>query len=173
MDLLLEAPWTRGDLLSAFGLVVSVVGFGFAAAQLVRTARATEATAQGVRAASRSQLMLLLPQFKLLELDLDHALDHDNRAQAVRVLTSCAHLANEVAGLVERDPVAFPGVEINAIEELRQVASAAAAAKSTIYESPQKKLVTITKGFRESFGTSMQTISQLQMASTAVGSRKS
>jgi hypothetical protein len=158
---LIATAWTRGDWLSGAGLVVSSVGFLFAAWQLVRTARATEATAEAVRASSRGQLLLLLPQFKLYELELDYALEQDNKPYAARILTSCSHLASEVSGLLSTNRDAF-AVEDETITALKEVAALAGRAKASIYDSPSKKLAILTREFREVFGVSIQAIAQLQ-----------
>lgn len=111
----LAVEWTIGDKLSAWGLVIgslgvviSAVGFGLAWIQLRRTATATEATEdavkkteQAVRESNRLNLLLLLPQFRMLELHLDFAIRADSRDLVDYVLVSYRHYATDVAASIE------------------------------------------------------------------------
>src|SRR5580692_8265065 len=92
------------DWIGLAGLVVSVVGFGVAIWQLIRTANASVATLNAVERTEKrmalNHLLVLLPQFRLLENDLDYAAQEDDRSLARRSLVSYAHFAAEVATIL-------------------------------------------------------------------------
>jgi hypothetical protein len=66
-----------GDWISVAALIVSVIGFTFTIWQLVRTANAAEATKRAIERTEKrmalNHLLVLLPQFRLIENDLDPA----------------------------------------------------------------------------------------------------
>jgi hypothetical protein len=128
-----------GDWLGIIGLVVSVAGFWIAIVQLRRTADATEATAVATKATAEkieqtldrmnvNHILVLLPQMRLAESDLDHATENDDRRLAQRALISYAHLANQLASLVEK----VDGSDASTVSRLKDSARAASAAKSAL-----------------------------------------
>jgi hypothetical protein len=159
----LLSGWSRSDVLGLLSIVVSVVGFGIAAWQLTRTANATIATRDAVRKSGRTQVLFLLPQFRLLETELDYAIDAGRNDLAARVLTSYSHLANEVAGLLEAQQLA----ESSALISLRESARTASACKGSIFTSDES-LASLTEPFRAALTDISSLISSLQ-AQSGVG----
>lgn len=157
-------PWSRGDLLGAWGLAVTalgtaitLIGFGVAIKQLSRTANATEATLLTIKATSRTHLLFLLPQFRLFETELDWAIEEEKRDLAARVLASYAYLANEVAGLLAANQLAGE----DAIGELRETATLASNAKNDLFRHSNRKIAGVTQEFRTAASRVSQVISEL------------
>lgn len=125
-----------GDWLSLAGLIVSVVGFAIAIWQLFRTANASIATRKAVERTEKrmalNHLLVLLPQFRLLENDLDFAAQEDDRPLARRSLISYAHFATEVAAILQGQD----NVDQSLITELRNSARDASRAKGTLIDAP-------------------------------------
>ena len=71
------------DWLGVAGLGVSVIGFGVAIWQLIRTANAAVATREAVERTEKrmaiNHLLILLPQFRIVEGELDRAAEEDER----------------------------------------------------------------------------------------------
>lgn len=124
---------TLSDWLGIAGLVVSVVGFAVAIWQLVRTANASVATKKAIEATARrmsvNHLLVLLPQLRMIEHDLDAAMADDDRRLAIRALGNFSHTASQVASLLEGEGDA---VDAELIAKLRQSAGEAGKAKSAI-----------------------------------------
>jgi hypothetical protein len=138
-----------GDWIGLAGLVVSVVGFAIAIWQLVRTAKAAEATQVAVeRAENRmalNHLLVLLPQFRLIENDLDAAAQEDDRGLARRSLVAYAHFAAEVAAILEGQSK----YDNTLVVDLRGSASQASQAKAALIDTPSgKSTKQITKEVR-------------------------
>lgn len=150
MDRLTSGPWSRGDILSLIGLVCTVAGFALAYWQIRRTANATVATRAAVSALSRAQLLFLIPQFQVLETELDLAISmkQEGRQLALRVMTSYVHLAHEVAGLIAVHALGDPGLA----DELRASAKLATEAKNQIYTS-RAAIAAITSELRTSMSS--------------------
>jgi hypothetical protein len=141
---------TAGDWLSLAGLVVSIVGFGIAIWQLTRTANASVATKAAIERTERrmalNHLLVLLPQFRILENDLDAAAQDDDRALARRSLISYSHFAAEVATILQGQDT----VDGSIIVELRESARQASRAKGTLIDaSLTKDTKQLTKEIRE------------------------
>jgi hypothetical protein len=139
-----------GDWLSLAGLLVSVVGFGFAIWQLIRTANASIATKIAVERTEKrmalNHLLVLLPQFRLLENDLDHAAQEDDRPLARRTLVSYAHFASEVASILQGQD----NVDQSLIRELHSTARDASRAKGALIDAPiDADIRLLTKDARE------------------------
>lgn len=119
-------------ILSALGLLVTGGGFYLAWSQLKRTADAAEASADAMRRTEHrmalNHLLVLLPQFRLIESDLDLAAQDGDRKLAIKALVSYAYVASEVAVMLEN----YEGVDEAFIEELRNTAAAATDAKSNL-----------------------------------------
>ena len=122
------------DSLSLAGLVVSIVGFAVAIWQLIRTANASIATKTAIedtaRRMSLNHLLVLLPQLRSIEGDLDAAAATDDKPLAIRSLVAHSHLANAVASLLEGGEAA--PVDPIWLVRLRDSAKAASTAKSAL-----------------------------------------
>ncbi|MBQ1051676.1 hypothetical protein KBX50_24815 [Micromonospora sp. C51] len=130
------------------GLLIGVVGFTLTIWQLRRTARAAEATQKAVeRTENRmalNHLLVLLPQFRVLESELDFAVADEDRKMAMRVLASYAQIASQVAGLLDgRD-----GVDSVLVERLGRASRDASLTKARIINEPARNVRLITKDFR-------------------------
>lgn len=121
-----------GDWLGMAGLTVSVIGFGVAIWQLVRTANASVATRKAVERTEKrmalNHLLVLLPQFRILENDLDRAAEDNDRQLARRALVSYAHFASEVAAILQGQD----RVEQSLLVDLKSSAREASTAKATL-----------------------------------------
>ena len=141
---------SAGDWIGVAGLVVSVVGFVIAIWQLVRTANATKATKEAVERSEKrmaiNHLLVLLPQFRLIENDLDVAAQDDDKGLARRSLVAYAHFAAEVATILQNQD----RVDQTLITDLRTSATQASQAKATLIDSPSgKNTKQLTKDIRE------------------------
>jgi hypothetical protein len=127
---------------------VSIAGFAFTIAQLIRTARASEATKVAVERTERrmalNHLLVLLPQFRLLESDLDSAAESGDRKLAIRALVAFAYIAGEVAGLLKGQD----DVDQDVTNRLSNMARRAAQAKSQLIDNPAESPKAITKEVR-------------------------
>ena|ERR1700722_20269409 len=130
---------TLGDWVGIAGLAVSVVGFSLAIWQLARTAKASEATREAIERTEKrmalNHLLVLLPQFHLLENDLDRAAEDNDRALARRALVSYSHFASEVAAILRGQDQ----VDQTLITELQSSARDASLAKATLIDAPINK----------------------------------
>ena len=131
------------DALGIASLGVSVAGFSFAAIQLKRTADASEATEKAVQDTARrlslNHLLVLLPQLRSIEAELDVAASENDRSLAIRTLVSYSHTATQVAALLEQDSDTDQAL----VTRLRTSAKTAGAAKSVLV-STKNKSVAIT-----------------------------
>lgn len=125
------------------GILVTAGGFILAVIQLNRTANAAEATKDAVERTEKrttlNHLLVLLPQFRMLESDLDYAAESDDRTLTMRALVAYAHVASEVATLM-RDQ---EGVDNALLEELEATSRAAARVKAELVTTAKNpKLLT-------------------------------
>ena len=139
-----------GDWIGLAGLVVSVVGFVIAIWQLIRTANATEATRRAVERTEKrmaiNHLLVLLPQFRLIENDLDAAAQEDDRGLARRSLVAYAHFAAEVAAILQNREK----VDQTLVTDLRVSATQASQAKAALIDSSSaKNTKQLTRDIRE------------------------
>lgn len=135
-----------GDGLSLAGLLVSVVGFGLTIWQLVRTANAAEATRAAIIGANKrmllNHLLVLLPQMRSLESDLDLAIAANDLPSAVRALNGFSHAANQIASLLDTEAdAAEDGLRM----ELRAAAASASLNKSVLVRGTVRPLRTVLK----------------------------
>jgi len=132
--------WTLSltDWLAIIGLIVGVAGFGITIWQLVRTARASEATKDAVERTEKhlaaSYLLVLLPQFRIIESDLDNAAMDDDRRLAMRALRTYADVASEVRSLLASQA----DIDAQLLERLGETALAASQTKASIVDNPGK-----------------------------------
>jgi hypothetical protein len=128
-----------GDWIVLAGLIVSVIGFTFAIWQLTRTAKAAEAAQAAIERAEQkmalNHLLVLLPQFRLIENDLDAAAQEDDRGLARRSLVAYAHFAAEVAAILQGQEK----VDQTLVTDLRNSASQASQAKAALIDTPSGK----------------------------------
>jgi hypothetical protein len=150
--------WSVADYLAVVGLALTAIGFSVTLWQLTRTANAAVATKNAVLATSRTQLLMLLPQVRLIETELDWAISlaKDGREFASRVLTSYVHLAHEVAGLITVHGLADQKV----CDAIRSTANLAATTKNKLYSS-KSSLASITTEFRSSLAALGGTLSAI------------
>jgi RNA-binding protein YhbY len=139
-----------GDWLSLIGLMVSVVGFAFAIWQLTRTANASVATRQAIERTEKrmalNHLLIILPQFRLLENDLDSAADTDDRPLARRSLVAYSHFAAEVATILDGQN----GVDQKLVHDIRESATLASRVKAALVDAPKERNTKqLTKNVRE------------------------
>ncbi|WP_292761941.1 hypothetical protein [Microbacterium sp. UBA3486] len=143
------AVW--GLTVTSAGLIVTVVGFWVAIVQLKKTATATKATTTAVETANRrmlyNHLLVLMPQLRGLEGDIDASVVAGDKAAAVRALVAFSHAANQVAALLDTEP-RNDGVGEHAelIGELRAAARAVSAAKGELVSGTKKSLGTLLHG---------------------------
>ena len=161
------AAWTRGDWLGLAGIVVSALGFVFAWSQLHRTANAAEATRDALIAANRVQLLMLLPQFRLIEMELDFAVGEEKRELATRALANYAHLAHEVSAVV----AAFTLANEDLVMQLRTSASLATRTKDRIYALPDQRLASLVRPFSTALSTVSASVAELKTKASVVASQ--
>lgn len=141
-----EATVTLGDALSLAGLLVSVLGFTLAIIQLRRTAKATEETAAKIRQTldrmNVNHLLVLLPQLRLIENDLDQAAEDDDRRLAQRTLISFSHTASQVASLLEGSD---SGTDPALVQRLKSSARLASSTKASLVSSTRSTVRIATK----------------------------
>lgn len=138
-----EAPFPMdlvlADWLGIAALGVSVVGFGVTIFQLVRTKNATVAATDALQLAatrmSVNHLLVLLPQFRLFETELDSAMTINDKTAAARTLLSYSQAANQVASLMEN--ISYP-VDDTFLVSLRESAQEASLAKAAIVSGTTK-----------------------------------
>ncbi|WBB97273.1 hypothetical protein O7543_18200 [Solwaraspora sp. WMMA2080] len=136
------------NIYDGVSLLVSLVGFGLTIWQLRRTANAAEATQRAVeRTETRmalNHLLVLLPQFRVLETELDFAVQDEDRKMAMKVLASYAQIASQVAGLIDgRD-----GIDKDLMGKLERASRDASLTKARIINEPTRTVRLITKDFR-------------------------
>lgn len=129
-------------------LVLTLIGFGVTIWQLVRTANASIATKNAVEGTERrmalNHLLVLLPQFRLIEADLDTSARMDDHDLAIRALVTYTHTASEVAGLLKSSSEIDPAI-VASLEEMSRLASTT---KGEIVDDTSMFVKTATKEFR-------------------------
>jgi hypothetical protein len=141
------------DWLGILGLFTTVVGFGLTIWQLIRTANASVATKAAIEATARrmslNHLLVLIPQLRVIEGDLDAAMAEDDRKLAIRTLVNYSHTANQVASLLEGEDGEVDG---ELIDRLRGSAAEAGKAKSVLVTSTRGTVKTVAKAASEGIG---------------------
>ncbi len=139
---------TKSDWISLAGLIVAIIGFAATISQLVRTAKASEATKVAVERTERrmamNHLLVLIPQFRILETDLDSAADENDRRLAIRALVAYSHIASEVAGLLRNQD----SVDDVLVDRLALSARNASMAKANLINNPKQPAKSVTRDFR-------------------------
>jgi hypothetical protein len=150
-----------GLTVGVLGLAVTIGGFWLALLQLRRTADAAEATAAAVQRTEHrmalNHLLVIVPQIRVLEFDLDRAIEENDRLAALRALTSYAHVASEVAGLLSDQGI----LDSEVLEKLRVSAAAATDAKARLQDSSNILPKTATKNFRREFAAALTSINSV------------
>lgn len=164
---MLASAWTRGDVLGligvaigAVGCVLGVIGFVLAWKQLKRTADAAEATQTALARSHQTQLLMLLPQFRLVEMELDFAISCSGRDLAARALANYAHLAHEVSGVV----ASYGLADNSTVAAMRESAATATQAKGEIYSKRLKSLSSICQPFISELAGVVSQVSELRAA---------
>jgi hypothetical protein len=138
------------DQLGIVSLLVTIIGFGLAIWQLVRSTNAAVATKEAIEATARrmslNHLLVLLPQMRIIESDLDAAMYTDDRALAIRTLVNFSHTANQVASLLESEGEA---VDLTLVALLKESALEAGKAKSALVTSERGTVRSVAKGAAE------------------------
>lgn len=139
---------TRSDAISLVGILISLIGFGLMIWQLVRTANASIATQQSMHRTERrmvyNHMLVLIPQFRLLEVHLDEAAETDDRRLAIRTLVAFSQLASEVAGLLGREE----DIPAEIVDKLQESAGRASVTKANVIDNPRQAVKSSTKTFR-------------------------
>jgi len=134
-------------------LVATLLGFAVTIWQLVRTANAAKASTKALNDATRrlnsNYLLVVLPQIRLLESDLDAAMAEDDKKLAVRTLVSYSHAANQLASLLDgNEESEIPAL----IPKLKSSAVTASAAKAALVTGTNKPVRNVTKAAAEQIG---------------------
>jgi hypothetical protein len=142
-----------GEWIALAELVVAIVGFGLAIWQLRRSADASVATKEAIERTARrmslNHLLVLLPQLRSIEGDLDAAAATDDRPLAIRSLVSYSHTANAVASLLAGDgDLSDPAL----IVRLRDSAKSASVAKAALVTGSRQAVKVVVKTALEQIG---------------------
>ena len=143
------AIWGLG--ITSLGLLITVIGFWLAIVQLRKTATASTATTLAVQTANQrmlyNHLLVLMPQLRTLEGDVDAAVVGGDREAAVRALVAFSHAANQVAALLETEPVETRlSDHVELVADLRLAARAVSAAKGELVSGSKKTLGNLLHG---------------------------
>jgi hypothetical protein len=137
---------SSSDLIGLAGLGISIVGFSLTVWQLLRTANAAIATKEAIVAANKrmllNHLLVLLPQLKTLEADLDTAIAAKNSEAAIRALIGYSHAANQVASLLDSQE---DSMDAELVKELRASAVNASANKAVLVIGTTRQLSSVLK----------------------------
>ncbi|MHA6797409.1 hypothetical protein ACVGVM_28435 (plasmid) [Pseudonocardia bannensis] len=119
---------------------------------MMRTARAAEAAERAVRRTEQrlliNHLIMLLPEFRSIENELDEASSQNDRKQAIRALVAYSHIAYEVAALLGGAEGLDPTTS-EYIERLKASARTAARAKAALVTDSDLNALIATREFRE------------------------
>lgn len=141
------------NILSATGVIVSALGFFYTVQQVRRTATAAEATRDAIQESTArmhlNYLMVLLPEFKLLEQELDTAAEEDDKKAARRVLVAYSHSANRAAALLAVSSI--PAEKLLA-KELQATSRGASSAKSSIVSGESESVLDAVRDLMDRFG---------------------
>lgn len=136
------------DWLAIAGLLVGVAGFTVTIWQLRRTANASEATARAVERTEKqmasSYLLVLLPQFRIIESDLDTAAIEDDRRLAMRALRTYADVSSEVRALLSTQP----DIDSVLLSKLEESSKSATLTKAALVDHPGRGTKAVTRDFR-------------------------
>lgn len=150
LALVLIAGLSGSDFVGVASLVVTAVGFTVAVYQLRRTANATEATERAVERTeyrmALNHLLVLVPQFMIVESELDVSADENDRRLAIRALQSWTRVGSQAAGLLKSQL----GQEVELIERIEASVREASAAKASLIDKPGTSTKSLTKDIRAS-----------------------
>jgi len=91
-----------------------------------------------------NHILVLIPQFRLLEVHLDEAAETDDRRLAIRTLVAFSQLASEVAGLLRNEGDIPPEI----VSKLEECAGRASITKASVIDNPKHAVKSSTKTFR-------------------------
>ncbi|MDO9441788.1 MAG: hypothetical protein Q7T73_12940 [Beijerinckiaceae bacterium] len=135
---------TGGDAINLVGLILTVIGFGVTIWQLVRGANAAIATKEAIEGANKrmilNHMLVLLPQLKSIEADLDSALYANDKQAAIKVLVDYSYTAKQIASLLEAEDV-----DAKLVTSLKMSAANASASKAAIVTGATGSLKVILK----------------------------
>lgn len=118
--------------ISIFGSLVTIVGFSVALAQIRKTRAAATAAKEAMEESAKrmrgNHLLVLLPQFHAVEIDLDYAVEGEDRRTARRALLAYSRVASQVAELM----VPATDAQSQFVTELRESADLASQAKGKL-----------------------------------------
>jgi hypothetical protein len=144
---------TYGDVIGTVGLVVSVVGFWLAIDQLRKTTSAARATGLAIDDANKQMLLnhmlVLMPQLKSVDSDLDAAIMADDSPAAVRALVEFSYSAKQIASLLS---VQAPAEEEALIASLKKAAETAVAGKAALLYGATQPLKKVLRPIAEEIG---------------------
>ena len=130
-------------------LCVGALGFAVTIWQLFRTANASVATRKAVERTEKhmasSYLLVLLPQFRIVESDLDSAVLENDRRLAMRALRTYSDVASEVRTLLGSQA----GIDEKLLNLLESTSRSAALAKAELINSPNRQIKSVTKVIRD------------------------
>lgn len=143
------AVWGLG--FSSIGLIVTVVGFWLAIVQLRKTASAAKATTSAIETANKrmlyNHLLVIMPQLRSLEGDIDASVASGDKGAAVRALVAFSHAAKQIASLLETEPSTDGELEhAELIGVLRATARAVSTVKGELVSGSKKSLSTLLQG---------------------------
>lgn len=149
------------DWLTLIGLMVTVAGFTIAIWQIRRTANASKAAADALMRSQRqievNYLLVLLPQFRIVESDLDAAVTGDDRRLAMRALRNYSTIAAEVSALLVHQSAADPSL----LQALKESAMLASQTKAELVNNASKKTKNVTNEFRQRLGEILASVGGL------------
>jgi hypothetical protein len=152
VDLFLAAVgrgFSSSNVIGLIGVAVTVVGFCLALYQLKKTKGAAVAAQEAVESSERNllrnQLLIVLPQFTTLAVDLDYAAEENDRKFAMRTLVSISRLSAEAAGLL----TLLDDVDATVIERLKDFSRSASVCKADILARSAARVSNRTGGVRQ------------------------
>lgn len=150
LEIAIIAVFTTPDTyLAIVGVLITVAGFTITIWQILRTARASEATRKAVQSTEArmalNHILVVIPQLRILEQDLDRAIEDGDRLAAMRALGSYSYVVSEVSGLLGEQDV----MDAETVERLKSSAVAAGQAKSRLLDSANTMPKSATREFRQ------------------------
>lgn len=144
-----NSPVPDASTLQWASLAITALGFTGTIWQIVRAAKASEETRDAVQRTEHrmalNHLLVLLPQLRVLESDLDAAAEDNDRHMTRRALATYSHVASEVAGILEQQDEVDPTIP----GQLKESARKASQAKAELISDGRLAPKSATRPFRE------------------------